>query len=340
MIRVQNIYYMLAYAYKILNEQGYIKIAAEEFENTADLLAAILVRGVSIQIKRGLSREYNEYIETLSGIRGRINTNASIKSNTLTKKQLVCEFDEFTEDSYLNRIIKTTSLLLLHSDIPTERKKELRHLMLYFSAVNKLEPNRINWNIRFNRNNQSYQMLIGICYFVIKGLLQRDMVGNYRMGHIFDEQRMCRLYEKFILEYYKKEHPELSVRASQIPWNLDNESNDFLPVMQSDITLSDGNRTLIIDAKYYSKTMQTQFDVRTLHSNNLYQIFTYVKNKDVNLSGNVTGLLLYAKTDEDILPDNTYSMSGNKIIVRTLDLNADFKNIAGQLDDIVKDAFT
>lgn len=37
----------------------------------------------------------------------------------------------------------------------------------------------------------------------------------------------------------------------------------------------------IIDAKYYSSTLQTQYNVHTLHSNNLYQIFTYVKNKDM-----------------------------------------------------------
>ena len=49
-----------------------------------------------------------------------------------------------------------------------------------------------------------------------------------------------------------------------------------LPIMQSDITLSQSNRVLIIDAKYYTHTTQMQYDVHTLHSNNLYQIFTYV----------------------------------------------------------------
>ena len=33
--------------------QGYRDIAAEEFDNTADLLAEILSRGVSLQLKRG-----------------------------------------------------------------------------------------------------------------------------------------------------------------------------------------------------------------------------------------------------------------------------------------------
>lgn len=45
--------------------------------------------------------------------------------------------------------------------------------------------------------------------------------------------------------------------------------------------LTKGDTVLIIDAKYYTHTMQTQYDVHTLHSGNLYQIFTCVKNKDV-----------------------------------------------------------
>lgn len=53
MIRIQNVYYMLAYAFQVLNEQGYKNIATEDFENTAELCAAILSRGISTQLKRG-----------------------------------------------------------------------------------------------------------------------------------------------------------------------------------------------------------------------------------------------------------------------------------------------
>ena len=58
MIRIQNVYYMLAYAFQVLNEQGYKSIATEDFDNTAELCAAILTRGINIQIKHGLGKEY------------------------------------------------------------------------------------------------------------------------------------------------------------------------------------------------------------------------------------------------------------------------------------------
>jgi 5-methylcytosine-specific restriction enzyme subunit McrC len=116
----------------------------------------------------------------------------------------------------------------------------------------------------------------------------------------------------------------------------------MLPVMQSDIHLQKDNTVLIIDAKYYSHTTQSQYDNHTLHSNNMYQIFTYVKNRDYAFKEQehkVSGMLLYAKTEELIQPDNVYQMHGNQITVRTLNLNLPFADIAKQLDDIAEAHF-
>lgn len=330
---------MLSYAFQVLNEQGYKQIKTEEFENTAELCAAILIKGVTSQIKRGLGKEYILQTESLSTVRGKIDLSSSIKDQTIIKKQLVCSYDDFSVNSYMNRIIRTTMELLLRSNISKPRKKELRKLLVFFGEVKSLEINSIDWRIQYNRNNQTYQMLISICYLIIKGLLQTTSEGTTKLMDFLDEQRMCRLYEKFILEYYKKEFSNLRVTASQIPWDLDDDESDMLPVMQSDIMLSDKKKTLIIDAKYYSHTTQVQYDVHTLHSNNLYQIYTYVKNFDKERTGNVAGMLLYARTDEVVLPHNSYRMSGNKILVDTLNLDCEFEDIKKQLNGIAIEHF-
>lgn len=340
MIRYQNIYHMLAYAFQVLNEQGYRDAAMEEFENTAELLAAILCRGVTVQIKRGLMREYVVTEEALSSPRGKLAVSESVKTQAVRKKQLVCAYDDFTTNAYNNRIIKTTFCVLLKGKLSKERKKEIKKLLIYFDGVEQLDIHMINWNRRYDRNNQIYRMLISVCYMVIKGLLQTTTDGSARLMDFLDEQRMCRLYEKFILEYFRRHYPQVNAAASQISWVLGEEcSSAMLPVMQSDITLSYGNKILIIDAKYYSHTTQVQYDKHTLHSGNLYQIFTYVKNKDAEFGSEpheVSGMLLYARTDEEVQPNNTYWMSGNKITVRTLDLNCEFSEIAGQLNEIAE----
>ncbi|MCI6639061.1 MAG: 5-methylcytosine-specific restriction endonuclease system specificity protein McrC [Lachnospiraceae bacterium] len=340
MIPVLNVYYMLSYAFKVLNEQGYKSIETEKFANTADLCAAILARGTSIQLKRGLLKGYVLTTEELTCPRGKIEITDSIKTRNLMRRQLVCTHDEFTVDFYMNQIIKTTMVLLLHSDIPQARKKELRRLLVYLDDVSMLDVHTINWKLQYNRNNQSYRMLISICYLVIKGLLQAKTNGTTKMMDFLDEQRMHHLYEKFIMEYYRKEYPQITANASQIAWQLDDGFRELLPIMQSDIMLTYQDRTLIIDAKYYEHSLQKQYDRLTAYSNNLYQIFTYVKNKEAGLRDKphekVAGMLLYAQTEDEGAFEKEYKMSGNPISIKTLDLNQDFSGICSQLDYIAE----
>ncbi len=338
-ILIKNIYYMLSYAFQTLNQGEYESIATEEFDKLHNLFAAILSKGIGRQIKQGLYREYQLLSEDLPTLRGKIDIQATARNLIARKQLLTCEFDELTENNLLNQILKTTVMLLIrHSEVDDEYKADLKKEMLFFSTVDEIDPTTIKWNsIRFHRNSGSYRMLISFCQLIIEGMLLTTENGEYKLVSFIDEQRMSRLYEKFILEYYIKEHPEIKTSSSQIEWALDDGVGTLLPVMQSDIMLSCGNKILIIDAKYYTHTMQSQYGVQSLHSSNLYQIFTYVKNEaELKKDCIVSGMLLYARTDESVQPDVSYQMSGNGIAVKTLDLNKDFFSISKQLDLIAK----
>lgn len=331
---------MLSYAFYSLNFKEYKKVASEEFDNIYELFSELLIIALNKQIKQGLYRDYIEVDETTSSIRGKINITESINELSFINKKLNCTYDEFSVNSDLNKIIKTTLTILLKESIIKKHKRGIKNILLYFRDVDILDTNNINWQIRYDRNNQDYRMIIGICYLTLKGLLQSEKKGDKKLMEFFDDQRMSRLYEKFILNYYRKEHKKNNIKANprQIEWKLDDEVTYMLPVMQSDITLEYEDRILIIDAKYYSSTTQSKNDTRTIHSPNLYQIFTYVKNKQAGeVDKTVSGMLLYARTDEEVQPEQRYSMSGNQIIVQTLNLNQDFKDIKKQLDDIVEE---
>jgi len=343
-IFIKNIYYMLSYAFTSLNQSNYKDIASEDFDNIHNLFAAILGKGIGRQLKQGLYREYLNKIEDMAVMRGKIDIPGTIRKRIAHQQVLTCEYDELSENNMLNQILKTTVMILLtHSRVDAKYKNDLKKEMLYFSNVDTLDPAAIKWSsIRFQRSNQTYHMLISLCQLILRGMLMTTDSGDYKLASFIDDQRMSRLYEKFILEYYNKEFPRLNANASQVPWALDDGIDTMLPVMQSDIMLSHGEKVLIIDTKYYTHTTQVQYDVHSLHSNNLYQIFTYVKNKDLefgNKPHTVSGMLLYARTDETIQPDNEYQMSGNKIIVRTLNLNCEFPVIAAQLNKIAADQF-
>ena len=170
---------MLVYAFQSLNEDSYMQIAAEEFENPSDLLAAILAKGVSNQIKRGIGRDYINKEELLTTPVGRINVSESIKGNSIVRKQLYCNYDNFSENTYMNQIVKTTMLILIKSlDVSNRQKKLLKQLIMYFGNVNEVKKHDIRWNkINYHRNNSTYKMLMYICYLIIDG-----MIINYEEG--------------------------------------------------------------------------------------------------------------------------------------------------------------
>lgn len=336
---------MLSYAFQVLKQSNYESVAAEDFEKVQDLFAAILAKSVAKQLKQGLYREYVTQHEVLSVMRGKLDMPQTVRQRIQRNQKLACEFDELSENNLFNQILKTTiHYLVKDSGVSKEYKIALNKLLVFFDGVSPLEPSSIEWSrLHYQRNNKNYEMLLNICYFVIDGMLQTTEKGQYRMT-AFSDEHMARLYEKFILEYYRQHHTYLSeVTAAQVKWDLQGDNDDmmirFLPVMQTDIFLRKDEKILLLDAKYYGKTLQKQYDKYTLHSGNVYQIYTYVKNQDKNNTGNVAGILLYAKTQEVITPDCMFNMGGNQIGAKTLDLNHDFKWISLQLDKIAEQFF-
>lgn len=344
-IIIRNVYYMLAYAFQVLRQTNYQKIETEPFENVQDLFASIIEIGVSQQLKRGLYKEYILKNEELKVLRGKLDLTNTIKLRTRNNKIAVaCEHDDLSINNTFNQIIKTTlQNLIKDKSVKRETRLKLHNLLRYFDGVDEIKLSSIKWaQLHFQRNNKSYEMLLNICYFAYTEQLLSHEQG-LRKVMAFSDDNMAKVYEKFILEYYRHHHPELSANASEIKWDLDanfaNQVIVYLPKMQSDITLRRDGRTLIIDAKYYSKNMQQQYDSNSLISGNLYQIFTYVKNEDKANSGKVSGMLLYAKTNSDVIPVANFSTGGNRISVKTLNLDSDFSEIKRQLDTIVDEYF-
>lgn len=330
---------MLAYAFQELRQNNYAEIQGEAFDDIYDLFAEILARGISYQLKQGLYREYVPRNESMQTVRGKIDMKGTIANRIRNNSDIACDFDELSEDNIYNQILLTTATILIkHSEVKKDKKAKLKQLMLFFQNVHTVDLHSVRWNaLRFDRNNRNYRMLIYICYFIVSEWLLTTEDGSYKIRE-FSDDHMCRLFEKFVLAYYKKHHPELNPTAAQIGWNVVEEATDtsVLPIMQTDILLTLGERTLIIDTKYYTKVMQEQYGKETLRSAHLYQMHTYVNEYDRDHTHKVDGMLLYAKTKSDDLDDKVIThRDGYTIFIRTLNLNTEFSEIQHRLESFV-----
>lgn len=95
---------MLSYAFRTLTQSTYEDVAVEEFDELHDLFAAILAKGIGLQLKQGLYREYISRREELPVVRGKIDMPATIKNRLAHQRVLTCEFDELSENIFLNQI--------------------------------------------------------------------------------------------------------------------------------------------------------------------------------------------------------------------------------------------
>lgn len=337
-IPIRNIYYMLAYAFRFLDQKDFSGLDTEPFTGAADLFAAILAKGLSGQLRSGLEQNYIRRSEALQSPRGRIDVSATVKQQSLPRRTLCCRYDEYSQDILLNQVFKLTARLLCASrDVSPGRRDSLKRLLPFLNHIRNISPGDIRWElVSCRRDNHSGRSMAALCKMVLEDLLFTAPDGTRRLAGYMDGQPMHRLYEKFILAYYQRHFPSLTPAPEQIRWDTDALPGSHLPIMSTDVTLHGMRRTLVIDAKYYSRSMQNRQDYGspTLHSDNLYQIYAYVKNLDRNHTGNVGGLLLYARTDETVYPQYAFNLGGNQIGAGTLDLSLPFEEIAAQLDKI------
>ena len=344
-ILIKNIYYMLSYVYPDLNKKQYANLAIEKFEYIEDLLTSILIKGVNYQLKKGMYSDYKKNEELSSVIKGKILLQETLKQILMGRKQVYCQFDEFSYNNIFNKIIKAVMLILLRDNkVKRDYKLIIKKYLQYFAKVENIDLVNVKWEqlkYYYHRNNISYKFLINICYLIYDKHILSDKQGDNYLGNFIDGINMANLYEKFVLNYYKKHYPELRAKSENIIWNVngDKQALLFLPRMRTDITLTYKDKILIIDTKFYqcSLTKQDRYQDSHLkhHSNNLYQIFAYVKNRDRVNTGKIKGLLLYAQTIQDGKIDHKYIMDKNEIYVRNLNLNQDFVDIENQLASIV-----
>lgn len=337
-ITIRNIYVMMAYAFRSIDTLTVGDVETESFDHLHDLFAEILARGVSAQVKRGVHRDYLRHEEPVATIRGRIDISRTVTIRATTPSRVVCNFDEYEPDTPFNQALKSVIVLLIrHGDVAAGRKDALRRLLPYLEPVTLVRPGSIHWHdFAYRRTNATYRLLIGVCQLVVQGLLPTEEAGTNRLSEWLSDDAMSTLYERFLREYYAFHHPELSPAAREVQWDLDPTralGSDQLPAMRTDITLRTGGRTLIIDAKYYGRSMaESAYGKLSVRSAHLYQIFTYVKNSDTRHDGSVSGLLLYARTEMPTQPELDVVIQGNRLQAHALDLTVPWEDLRAQLE--------
>jgi 5-methylcytosine-specific restriction enzyme subunit McrC len=146
---------------------------------------------------------------------------------------------------------------------------------------------------------------------------------------------MWGVFQAFVLNFFKAEQSDFSVRSEYIQWDalaLNAESAQYLPVMHTDVTLRSKTRTVVIDTKYYHEALSENYGKKRIRSDHLYQLYAYLKNCK-SQGWPPEGILLYPMTSQSL--DLAFDMGGNKLRVKTLQLDRPWQKIHAELCDLL-----
>jgi 5-methylcytosine-specific restriction enzyme subunit McrC len=339
-IPIQNIYYLLSYAWDLRALQGRRALAVENAPSVLDLLARLFAEGVASLRRPGLDRNYLETCGEIALIRGKPDFSESNKRLSRLRSRMVCRFEELNPDILHNRILKSTLHLLLACDGLDKETRPCLHLPR--EQLREITPVSLNagvfQRIQIHRNNRHYRLLLNICELLWKQLLPSDEPGQMVFRDFLEEEAvMSGIFEKFVFNFTARHFPEATTSADWISWDgeaMDELSGQFLPKMKTDVCVAWPTRKLILDCKFYKRATLPSHEVEKLRSGHLYQIFSYLKNKSVIPGWNACeGILLYPTVEEAF--DCHFKLGGHPVRTVTLDLNRPWQEIERDLLSIL-----
>lgn len=350
-IPIRNLYYLLCYAWNKLDEAHKVEVEISDYDDAINLLARVFTSGCQLLFKKGLDRSYLSVTEPYAGIKGKIDFSASLNRNLFSQGRSVCTYDVFEENILLNQILKAVlkRLVMLRSI-----DKGLKNrAYAYYNRIGHVSDISLSLNhfkqVRLHRNNSFYQFLLNVGRLIIENSTFDEQSGAYQfMDFTRDPKQMAALFEDFVRNFYKREQKIFKVNREDIYWQVKprNGSNiSLLPKMQTDISLVSTSRKIVMDAKFYGNTLVRNYDIEKFHSAHLYQLYSYLKNLESDLSHDCNstceGILLYPTVDTHL--DEQFLFGRHVIRLVTIDLNAPWeeihKNLLGILNTNMSDDY-
>ncbi|HET7118599.1 MAG TPA: 5-methylcytosine-specific restriction endonuclease system specificity protein McrC [Hanamia sp.] len=342
-IPIENIYYLLCYAWNKLDEKERVNVSIDDKTELLDLFAKVLINATRMLLKRGIDKSYIDHTEELAGIKGKIQISETLKSNLLYKQRTICSFDDFSANIISNRILVSTIYRLTRTKgLDRQLKNELVSLQRMLLGIDQIEiTNSLFKQVRINRNNRFYGFVMNVCQIIYESTLPSEEPGKYKFSDFTrDDNKMNQLFEGFIRNFYKIEQQKYkTVKKETIKWQFDNtdeESYQYLPQMETDITLENDEEKIIIDAKFYREAMTINYNKERIKSANLYQLFSYLLNQqsDSFKTQNAKGILLYPTIETDY--NLNFKYRSHDIQIRTVNLNSNWKEISRRLKEIIE----
>lgn len=334
-VPIRNLFCLLSY----MNEMPELVESLNDVDEdliTYDFIIKQFLNEVHILNRRGLVKNYVVRTEPTSRLGGRVMMNDSMPYIVARKPIVVCEKDEYSANILLNQVMKfTLRAICVNRYVKEEtRERSFMYLELMAEVDNLPLTKEVFSRIYFGRYNIHYKRMVHIARLLHELTLLSHKQGNWSLFSAeLDEKSLNHIFEKFLFHFYRIEQQDYRVLSEVMRWKLEGNQS-LLPSMRTDVSMiqKNGPKKIIIDAKFYKNVFQEHHGNSSFHSNNMYQLYTYLMHQPKNLE--VRGILIYpfngVTIDDSFRWDDRMTME-----VMTLNLDDSWKSIYGRLMSVL-----
>lgn len=325
-VPMTTLYSLLRYGYEDLWDDDRLQ-QMPVFESLDDLFADLLMHGIEKQLKRGLYKAYVRYEEPLTMIRGKVDIHSSIKLKTQLSRQLYCAFDEFDKDNFYNQVLKATCLYLLRrGKLAPSRRKHLKDLLFAFTEIHEIPLSTVVWEtIPFHKDKFAYRSLIGICYFIYKGIAEDpETETTYLNAHA-----MQQIYTRFLHHFFMQHYPQFRIGYQGKPAHkVTGEMGGDLAI---DMTLTAGNFVCLLNSHYHVPLLEESqlTSPKAAIEEQIRKTLLSVKKEKAYHHKKVYGFLLYPSLEAHYL--EAYTIAEEMFYIGAMDLRLPFEIVCESL---------
>lgn len=340
-IPIRNLYHLYCYAWNRFEEARAISTGAEDSPDLPNLLARVLAEGTRSLLRRGLDRGYLPREEELATIRGSVELGPTLRLYARNARRVTCNYDELSHDLLHNQLLKTSLGRLANvATLDPGLAQELLRLRERMPDVADVRLSAAAFaRVQLHRNNARYDLLLKVCELALACMMPTTNGSAYAFRDVLrDEREMARVFEEFVRNFYRLRQREFRVRPYQLEWQavpLETNGVGRLPAMRTDVYLESADRRIIMDTKYYADALQQYRGSRSFRSDNLYQLFAYLRNDAVAepTAPLAEGVLLYPETQHEL--DASYAVHGHRVRLATVDLSKPWSLVEERLLELL-----
>ena len=242
-----SLLHMLCAAWNLRPADGELASLGRQRSDLLELLIGLFANRLLVAVRRGLPRRYVGREEDLRLMRGRLHVVRQITTLAARPDVLACRFDELSENTPLNRVLKAAVVRLANVTRSAANARLLVELAARLEPVG-LSPTPLEEPVRLDRTNTAFHDLYQLARLLLSGDWQSTASGqSLGFSLLFP---MPELFEKFVGRCLCRALAPWQVRLQARDHSALQDDEGRLFELRPDAVVETPNGPIVLDTKW------------------------------------------------------------------------------------------